>query len=601
VAPVRSRSTRRSEGPVAPGETPENYYRSDENAIAGRRDSKGKAIDRGEWTRRESVGTSQPRKGSVSDAEAKRRREWAPDRSPLQRLELTLDSITKEEKRARVEEAELLAREAKAGRGGERANQNSVRFRNRPVAKAPDTSQAEPQTLPDAGLVRNLSTKQKDQLQRSGTVEKKRPSASDVPPETGRGFDYQSKPEIDDPKTLKTVNTPQQGQSMRDKSAIPIAVGAVGAAAIGLSRSTSNKLKKSPPGDPWFNRRVDAEREFQEIAPRKASVSGRQQPVSGPPRGTALNSHPQIAKDKELPSLPSEARAPAYPINNLDPDSDDEIDDRPVRRGSSNKILQLTGEAAAPVSSRAIPPSQMYGKRTDNLARAGSQRKPENESHAESASANDKKHSMPPSSNGAPGQSVSEQDPRNHHRMSNLLHLNRHNNIPGQGVYVPSRRLDEWKKGGAVLLDGPMLDLDVIEQTEAEKDKTWWEAGNTGRRRRSSTTKQRKAEAFDGEMDSNGIVFQVSPTVTDDCEGCISKQDQPHTWLQSHVYCSLRHKRRKEDLPVFKPGNLVDHVSTSRRMVEQTSKLAVPKSKNPRAGTSHLSFFHHKSNPRRSN
>lgn len=69
---------------------------------------------------------TQPRKASISEEEAQRRREWAPDRSPLQRLELTLDGITKEEKRARVEEAELVAREAKAGRGGERANQGSV-------------------------------------------------------------------------------------------------------------------------------------------------------------------------------------------------------------------------------------------------------------------------------------------------------------------------------------------------------------------------------------------------------------------------------------------------------------------------------------------
>jgi len=112
-------------------------------------------------------------------------REWAPDRSPLQRLELTLDSITKEEKRARVEEAELLARETKAGRGGDRAAQNSVRFRNRPVAKAPVEATSQPQSLPEAGLVRSLSNKQKDQLQRSGTVERTRPVESGSGPNSG--------------------------------------------------------------------------------------------------------------------------------------------------------------------------------------------------------------------------------------------------------------------------------------------------------------------------------------------------------------------------------------------------------------------------------
>ncbi|KAF7510882.1 hypothetical protein GJ744_005712 [Endocarpon pusillum] len=48
--------------------------------------------------------------------------EWAHDRSPLQTLEVKLNDISKEEKRARVEEAEMLLREAKAGRGGRRSS-----------------------------------------------------------------------------------------------------------------------------------------------------------------------------------------------------------------------------------------------------------------------------------------------------------------------------------------------------------------------------------------------------------------------------------------------------------------------------------------------
>ncbi|KAK5087530.1 hypothetical protein LTR70_007035 [Exophiala xenobiotica] len=38
-------------------------------------------------------------------------RDWAPDRSPLQKLEVTLNDISKEEKRARMQEAEMLHRE----------------------------------------------------------------------------------------------------------------------------------------------------------------------------------------------------------------------------------------------------------------------------------------------------------------------------------------------------------------------------------------------------------------------------------------------------------------------------------------------------------
>lgn len=55
-------------------------------------------------TRRASAGASQPSK-----------KEWAPDRSPLQKLEVKLSDISKEEKRARVQEAEQRLKHSQAG------------------------------------------------------------------------------------------------------------------------------------------------------------------------------------------------------------------------------------------------------------------------------------------------------------------------------------------------------------------------------------------------------------------------------------------------------------------------------------------------------
>ena len=78
-------------------------------------------------------------------------------------------------------------------------------------------------------------------------------------------------------------------------------------------------------------------------------------------------------------------------------------------------------------------------------------------------------------------QQATRQPPTARHILPDLLH-HKHEQIPGPGVYVPSRRIDEWKKGGVALLAGPLLDLDVVDQSEAEKDKAWWEAGNTGKR-----------------------------------------------------------------------------------------------------------------------
>ena len=55
---------------------------------------------------------SNTRKSSAGQADT--RKEWAPDRSPLQKLEVKLNDISKEEKRARVEKAEQRLRESKA-------------------------------------------------------------------------------------------------------------------------------------------------------------------------------------------------------------------------------------------------------------------------------------------------------------------------------------------------------------------------------------------------------------------------------------------------------------------------------------------------------
>ena len=527
AAPVRTRSTPKGEGPLSPIDLPENYYRSNtkgEHADTSRRGSKGKEVDRIDDN--ENRRGSELRKGSVSEAEAQRRREWAPDRSPLQRLELTLDSITKEEKRARVEEAELLAREAKAGRGGERAAQNSVRFRNRPVAKASDSSQPEPQTLPDAGLVRRLSTKQKDQLQRSGTEETTGPIVIEPAKTAARDFDYE--PEVDNaPKSVKD-SAPRRGQNIRDKSAIPVAVG-VATAAVVPSRSGSNKLKKEPPGDPWYNYRTEAEIKYKDIRPRRVSADERQ-PVVAPQRRASLANYPQAVRDKDLPLLPKEAHTPAHAINSLHLDSDDDDNDlAPIRRGNLKKIEQLTGEKAVLQSAKAVRASQMYGKKTV-IGRAGSQQEYGKELRPELVTVNSIKYATPPN-----GQHATRDSPNAHHHFSNILH--RHDNGPGQGLHTSTRRLDEWKKGGVVLLDGAMLDLaSSPEKTEAEKDKAWWEAGNVGKRRRSATTKTRKAEAYDSEFDDSKTPTNFKPALHLEAGPLLR-------------YCGLRRERRQGRIP----------------------------------------------------
>ena len=501
---ARPRSARRPDGPISPSDTRGEYYyhpEGDDRGSTNNIDYKGKGVEgRLERNREESEPFSGPqsysRKGSLSESEAQRRREWAPDKSPLQRLERTLDSITKEEKRARVEEAELVAREAIAGRGGDRANQNSVRFRSHPVGKALDaSSRPEPRTLPDAGLVRSLSNKQKDKLQRSGTVERRRPVLGDVstPGDASRDFDYYPQ-QSEGRQRQQLSGITQSGPNSR--SAVPAALWVIGAAGVATKvasrNGTTTKLRKDPRGNPQFSQRHNAEAQYDDAVQRRASVGGGHQLVGAgvmSPRGDS-----QITNDKELPLLPKDVD-PTGP--SFDNNSDDDIDAYPERRRSNaRKIEQLTGEKSL------LNDQQVNSDNAIGIGRSAILRQP----------------GVPrlvslDSAKSAPSQLIASDD------------------LAEPGVYVASNRLDEWKKGGAALLDGAMLDLDTKERTD--KDKTWWEAGGGSRTRRGST-KQRRAEAYDGEYDdSNGMVPSVPTSfLAESCKGRTSDQNSRARQLQ---------------------------------------------------------------------
>ncbi|KAK6583402.1 hypothetical protein PZA11_004478 [Diplocarpon coronariae] len=534
--PVRSRSTRRPEGPVKT--RPEEYHRphpsedlaeQDPSQARGASDTGNAPVRTG--SRRRPGSPSQARKGSLSEAEEQRRREWAPARSPLQRLELTLDSITKEEKRARVEEAELLARESKAGRGGERASQKSVRSRNRSVATAPDaTPQSRPENLPETGTLPTPSTKPRDRLQRSGTVEKKRPADGAVGPAANTGgSDDQSQSnqdKIDVPRRVDPTSLPQRKTSTRDRPHVP----GTATTAVGVGRSGSHHLRKEPPGDAWFEERREAEHGYHEVvAPQKQALGGRPQAtVEDPPRDAAFRSDHQSPRDRGLSVRPRDA--PGYHVQHdettrLDLDST-ETTEKPVRRGTLSKIERLTGSSNPPVK---------WGQAGSDI-------------RAEQAVVDEVRRNVPLTTRGKP-----VQEPEHHHRFSSTLHHS-HDTTLEQGVYVPSRRLDEWKRGGVALLSGALLELEAEDQTEEEKDRAWWEAGNSGTRRR-SRTKQRKAEAYDGEYDSDGMQLHFQPSFPAECEGCTSERAARENASDLRTRQSASHDKKTGKTAAADPGD----------------------------------------------
>lgn len=139
---------------------------------------------------------------SSARAAADGSRDWAPDRSPLQKLEVTLNDISKEEKRSRMQEAEMLLRERKARQAMKEAGVDNTSHieeqpkRSRAHRQKEDELPTAESNLGEAGLVRNLSKTHRDRLQHSTTIDNRRPDARRLSGEGKTGFEYSpSQPE----------------------------------------------------------------------------------------------------------------------------------------------------------------------------------------------------------------------------------------------------------------------------------------------------------------------------------------------------------------------------------------------------------------------
>lgn len=514
----RSKVARRSDAGISPTTVapPEDFYRINdarrENNMQGKEDqdhtgqaitrrvSNGKPIVRSNTldSRRERLDSrttleSQSRKGSLaSESDSNRRRDWAPDKSPLQRLERRLDSITKEEKRTRMEEAEKRLRETKATAAvldEDPTPPNTVRFRNRSITKAPENIPApEFQRLPEPSSESQHANPPNNRAARNEAAERRQPVPTAIPAAPARGLDQQPEAwQETAPPTQRRSSGAQRGGSFRDRIGTDTVAGtAAGLAAPEISRSGSNKLRKEPPENYLSNR-----------GPPPVSTGSSEGIGTGPYHFRQAN-------------RPSDE-------NDLAPAGDT---GQSVRRAPVRKIEQLTGASdlsrlpkTEVISGNQIPPNATRRGSAGGLLPQPAQRE---KAMAFPAPSGPGRFQVSQSGNGAPtvvpaqgqhdGQAQSQprqqQQPQqhqqaHHHHLSNLLHHGKGHHIPNEGVYVAGRRLDEWKTGGVALLAGKLLDLEPELRSEPEKDVPWWEKG----KQRRGSVSNRKAEAYEGEYD----------------------------------------------------------------------------------------------------
>ncbi|KAK6214939.1 hypothetical protein QIS74_07958 [Colletotrichum tabaci] len=563
-------------------------------------------------SRRRSTGgpgrDAQGRKASVGGGPS---RKFANDRSPLQRLELTLDSITKEEKRARVEAAERRAMEkaaAKAARNPDLLQPPEVTQRAPPQHRQESLPKQEPQRplpepprqpqqpLPEVQQVQHVPVQQvqvhqapaqqvrfrdngvdddrrgqqanvtaprgapvqyyheddrryaprqslDDRRQQpqyapeshrrhaSGpypprgpsmaTVEPKHPpdlsgvpqrsvslrEASREPPASSAGIPKRNL-SFRERAAKNDMKLPQAAEEPRDAEASPQPTPPVSGSrrpSFSLTRSGSNKLKKQPKGDPWFNVRKEAEKKYENIEFRNAALDQSAAEKGGPPVQKSMS---HAGREQALPS-----DAPSEEVR---------------RAGMPSKAARLIGIDFGGVQRRSTAPAAQqhdYDESDDDDPRYNNPRGAPVAPRGNS----DNDHRAIQAQAGARGRPsdreyYSEDD--GFSDDSRDLYPAKKTFRPGEGIYKPPVYLDEWKKATVGSLSGAMLDLSDERLASLDQDTPWWEGG----KRRGSTSRPRKAEAFDGEYDDTHAPTRFKPPLFLKCGPLLR-------------YCGLKHEK----------------------------------------------------------
>ncbi|MCJ1396962.1 hypothetical protein MMC11_000154 [Xylographa trunciseda] len=388
-----------------------------------------------------------------------RRPEWAPDRSPLQKLEVKLNDISKEEKRARVQEAEQLLRESKA-------------------AAITTTQQS---TTQRAVSERNST--------RGDVLEKRTPRSRVASANEGRTYDDLERKNANRDKPQYTdVSVSQQ----RDKSLeYP----------SGSAEATQKRISRIPV-------RTGSQTQSQQ-ARRRSTVAANSnyeddRGVRFQTDGNGSASEEIIGRSDTIRGT-SESRRP----NNQAQAS------RKASRSSSNPGRDVPEQQKQLYIERLDIP-----QREDSAAAYGGAPDPvsgqRNRSHEFVP-----KYEVPPQTAsgitarqnigfGSRGDGAAREADHHGHHISELLHLNRHKSEqPGAAYNAIPRHLDDWRTGGVARL--ALADLTSNEEISTTKN-TWWERDGLGSQRRGSAGQRGELDSVikDGSQEAGNGMVQIS-------------------------------------------------------------------------------------------
>ncbi|KAI2638385.1 hypothetical protein GGS21DRAFT_436363 [Xylaria nigripes] len=428
---------------------------------------------------------------------------WAADRSPLQKLELTLGGITKEEKRARVEAAERRLRE--------KAAQVQIGKSARPLPEPPVGRAAR---LGGDGQLADVETSRLAVVTEPIVADpiEAVPSAAtaygawqqyDYPEQTPR-----SQMPAPSSRSVSTTNSgvPQRNLSFRERAATHVReysqevgghspkIGQKSASSGNLSpaRTGSNKLKKNPPPGLMYNVRREAEERYMDRAEtynRRNLIDTSKDAETRPvyQNGKHATAHP-TGKMLDNTSLPIEDM-PRPPARGKTFGYEQDDGEQPSRMrglaasigfGRSNSMGANPRPSLPNTNNNAPFITEQYSQH-DDLDRSLHRRETLSGPIKPIRTGSINQNRLPP----APGKAFQKTQPsdrgtksvkfqdwqhepgasddnmsetiQHRHRLREYLH--RDGVKPGQIIYRAPAYLDEWRQGAVGMLSASFLDL----------------------------------------------------------------------------------------------------------------------------------------------
>lgn len=372
---------------------------------------------------------SSTRRSSAGAADS--RKEWAPERSPLQKLEVKLNDISKEEKRARVEKAERRMRERQA-------------------------EQERRQKGLDHGQVEEPAGREKS-------------GSKLLPPER-----------VPKPNTRNTERSPREwpiapayvediDQQQLERQQLPVSQQATTVSAHSVPQGSAQRSLKATADELVPQQQTGRGVRFQSADRSEEDISDQaqqdtQEPIRSQDRsivGTQGKRLQQKTRDRELAKgaeHSKEVPAQQQTLYASKAQRSGSADDPATYGGAPDPVPGSSVRSRNHAIKYEVPPQTAAGIEARQKVGFG----------------------------GDPAEALPAPAQRHKHRFSKILHHG-HENVPSQisATETQPRHIDEWRQGGTARLTA----ADFVSGSGSQKEqKAWWEGGKSGSQEETSAS-----------------------------------------------------------------------------------------------------------------